>query len=710
MTEPPRITRVDISNFRSLDSLSITLSPMTCLVGKNNSGKSSLMIALSIFRSGEKVLRTDYYDTSKPISISVCIGPFSSSDLQRLTTEAQSRISEILVDGHLHLVRKYSPTGDCSLLCKRMLPKNVDLDVENLKSALRGTTGIDVAKRAAETLPELQGVFDGCRTQAAAVAALDSYITNLPREEMSLREAPLVTGISNSISAILPEIIYVPAVQDISDALKTKEAASFGKLLRLFVDEIGSTPEFEQIKSSFRDLDRLLNRQIGEDGRVVDERIGALQNIEESVTSYLQEQFPAVTMSIDVPPPELKAVFGNAQIVIDDGMTSSANHKGDGIKRAIMFALIRTYVQKRQLRQPKADDDAVVPDRPFLFLFEEPELYLHPQAQHTLYSCLTSLARSHQVCVSTHSPCFLHPTATGTFARIKKVPAPHINCPPVARVAEICISESLDSRDAFQFLCYENNAAAFFADKVLLVEGDSEEIFLPKYFEVCGGRQIGEVGIAVVQAGGKGTVERMRKFFGLFEIDVHVLVDLDAILEGFDKLGASARVVTKRNELIKIIDQKVVEHGVEAKLTSKKIKKVVASDSWQKSWTRAREICQFARDRRLTDGELAELDLLWSKHESAVRYQALLEVEELKQPLLEVLADLRREKIYILSAGSIEDYYPAEVFGSDKPTKALNAASLLTDKSVTLKCGPSTNCDGTLRPELLLIAESILSS
>lgn len=44
-----RVTRVEIENFKRLESLRVDLSPLDCLVGPNNSGKTTLLQALALF-------------------------------------------------------------------------------------------------------------------------------------------------------------------------------------------------------------------------------------------------------------------------------------------------------------------------------------------------------------------------------------------------------------------------------------------------------------------------------------------------------------------------------------------------------------------------------------------------------------------------------------------------------------------------------------
>jgi hypothetical protein len=49
------------------------------------------------------------------------------------------------------------------------------------------------------------------------------------------------------------------------------------------------------------------------------------------------------------------------------------------------------------------------------------------------------------------------------------------------------------------------------------------------------------------------------------------------------------------------------------------------------------------------------------------------EIEELEK----LLSILRDQKIFVLSKGCVEDYYPEDVTGNDKPTKAFNACKVV---------------------------------
>ena len=109
------MVELSVKNYRGLRDVTIPLSRFGCLIGENNSGKSSLLQALSLFFSGTKLEPSHFFDGFKPIRIAVTFEGIGDADLARLVEEHRTRVAEIIKNGHLVLVRHYGTDGRSSL-------------------------------------------------------------------------------------------------------------------------------------------------------------------------------------------------------------------------------------------------------------------------------------------------------------------------------------------------------------------------------------------------------------------------------------------------------------------------------------------------------------------------------------------------------------------------------------------------------------------
>jgi hypothetical protein len=211
----------------------------------------------------------------------------------------------------------------------------------------------------------------------------------------------------------------------------------------------------------------------------------------------------------------------------------------------------------------------------------------------------------------------------------------------------------MDARDQFEIITHENNEAAFFATSVLLVEGPSDRTLIPHIARTLSPQwDFDKQGTAIAKVEGKGSIERYRRFFKRFEMRVAVVADLDAVLDGFDKLGASAdcrqlrdKVVSKVNELVEDEDAKV-SAGTLKSLSKSGTARALWEHAQLKSAEHAEGLCAFE--------ELdAAVKAFFARSASGTARRILEEAEnsELEKMKLELLSMLRREDIYIWERG-----------------------------------------------------------
>ncbi len=664
-----RVNGIKVQNYRGLQDIGIPLSSFACLIGRNNAGKSSFLQCISLLRSGTKLREIDFYDPGEDIRIELDIDSIGEADLARIADEEhRRRLSALVEDGRIRLVRKYAAEdGKTGLFVVRDVPKDPRFGKAHLQEIMRGKRAGELRSVVVEEVPELADALEQSPTQAKVQDALADFVRQLDARELIESDETLPTGLDRSIMPMLPDVIYIPAVKDVNDEIKTTESATFGKLLRILFDQIED--EFGDIEEKFADLQRKLSRVLVE-GEEVDDRLEPVKVIEETIERFVQHNFPDVKLKIEVPAPELRAILSTAEITVDDGYEGPITSKGDGLKRAVAFAVLQAYAEIRG--KPEDDGRPTAGVRhPYILLFEEPELYLHPAAQAQLFTALEAFAQEHTVVVTTHNPAFFSADSTKTFVKLRKVPVEGKS--PVAEAFHIDLVD-MGAREQLQLIGYENNNVALFYDRVVLVEGDSDLMVFPHLVKILFPTlEIARQGVEFVRISGKGSLSRYRGFFGRCGIEVASISDLDVLTNQFEKLGVGNPASEKRSQLMAALDAVPADEPPAAS----SVRDVSASGDTRGLWAQ----CRSANERWTADRSQENLDALQTavdrftdRLEGPARYVALKKADAatgvglLKNELIELL---RGEGRCVLSRGCLEDYFPDHLSKGDKVERAL---------------------------------------
>ncbi|APA63554.1 ATP-dependent nuclease [Maribacter sp. 1_2014MBL_MicDiv] len=222
--------------------------------------------------------------------------------------------------------------------------------------------------------------------------------------------------------------------------------------------------------------------------------------------------------------------FRTLQLIIcenDTNLSFQASKLGMGVQASISIAILKAYSQLKLNNSTP------------LFI-DEPELFLHPQAQRNFYKVLCELAESGtQIFFTTHSPDFLNVgrfneiflvrknAENGTYVR---------NAKPTAFIDDLKIRRNINSTSEDILLHYKNAYEetgdtqkaneAFFAKKIILVEGQSETLLLPYFFDLIDYDYIGK-GITIVRCGDKSELDRFYRLYTEFGIPCFVIFDGD---------------------------------------------------------------------------------------------------------------------------------------------------------------------------------------
>ena len=166
-----------------------------------------------------------------------------------------------------------------------------------------------------------------------------------------------------------------------------------------------------------------------------------------------------------------------------------------------------------------------------VMIIDEPELHLHPQMQKKYLQVIKEIKKKFnlQFIVATHSPVFIdQDTIKDVYRFYKENSATRIIKPA---------SIETEQKQLIQILNYTNSAKIFFVNKVILVEGVTDEYFYRFFLDWL--RENADATVIpwksniedyeILNVGGKGAFEKWKSFLECFGLNVYSIADLDKI-------------------------------------------------------------------------------------------------------------------------------------------------------------------------------------
>lgn len=196
---------------------------------------------------------------------------------------------------------------------------------------------------------------------------------------------------------------------------------------------------------------------------------------------------------------------------------------GSGVQNLVLLALFRTYAK---LMKHKA-----------VLAIEEPEIYLYPQAQRHLYKHFRGLSTSSQIFYTTHSPSFVDASNYDEICMIRKHDGKTGYIP---REFDLAQNEREEIKILTEFNTERNEL--FFADRVVLVEGQTEKQSTPFILEKLGKPSERE-NIAVIECGGKEGLPYYIKICRALKLNWCCMYDWDRAEDDTDEIKNGKRIV-----------------------------------------------------------------------------------------------------------------------------------------------------------------------
>lgn len=192
------------------------------------------------------------------------------------------------------------------------------------------------------------------------------------------------TGIDKTIAALF-DIQLVLADTKSSDYFDLNKTKLCGKLIKAIVNT-SRIEEWKEFENTHKAVFSRIKKQ--------------LTTAEKSITKHLKEQYSDdAEASFNFTPPQISDMLTEGNLLLKESNTETTSvEKGTGMQRALVLAVMQTYSELAV-----KDND----DKPTFFLLDEPETFLHPNAQYKLLESLNKISKTSQVFITTHSPYLL---------------------------------------------------------------------------------------------------------------------------------------------------------------------------------------------------------------------------------------------------------------------------------------------------------------
>jgi len=548
---------VHIRNFRSIREIDIDFENLILFIGQNNHGKTNVLLALDFFfNSASKLKNEDFFVYRKAGDNKLAV----KMTFYKLTKEEKITFKKYLLTGDLLKVQKIARLDGDEITQEYHgyfeIPDEPWLNPDNAG---------DFANR--EKLAGIDSKYDIMSyfpsTGRIAKAQVEGFQQKYKQEhkdglsfKTKLESGPFL-GEKRVASRILGNFYLVPAVKDISDETKIQATTNFGRLVNNVIKEMSEqNEEFQKIKG---DLSKLMS-SLNKDTEKEDEgRPAELVALEKGLADELKNW--DISLDVQITPPEIDKLFQlGTDVYIHDGVRTSVETKGHGLQRSLIFALVKVW--SKTLNEMRLKDVAKkegqrkkgrFPSQSVFFAIEEPELFLHPQAQRQMLDSLKQLSEipEHQVLVCTHSSFFVDMNLYKSICIVSK-DNPQNGTKCFQYTQDLFEGpDKLEKKRKFNMAYWFNpdRSELFFSKKVALVEGATEKTIFPL---LATRLEIMNHDISIIDCGGKFNLRLYMEVLNAFQISYIVIHDIDPVTVGQpDRKFETQKNAYDENEKIK---------------------------------------------------------------------------------------------------------------------------------------------------------------
>lgn len=605
-----KLTKVKIRNYRCFgdEEQVINIGDMTAFIGNNSTGKTAALLALS------------------------CLFSENSSD-------------RILKRSDFHLPEDMNPEE----------LESQDLQIEavfcfnELENDKGGTTSVppffqslvvDEPDGTPYLRIRLEAMWEKSSSVNGAIESKIYYIT-CP-ESVEIREENKILANRKDLDRI--RVIYVPAVRDPAKQLKNAS----GTMMYQIMNSINwSDSTKDSVKEKIEELNSEFLKEKGVG--LLDDSIHSQWTDYDSDQRYSNARLRFNSTSMDSSIKNSNVVF----LPTVTGKECTVDDMSDGLRSLFYISMVDSFLDVEKKMQEEIESDpkhtsfSRKPPILTIIALEEPENHIAPHLIGKLIVNLKRIAEKSnaQTILTSHSTAIIK-RLEPEFLRYFRLDLAHCT----TKIREISLPNSEKFPDQYKYIKEAIKAypELYFAKLVVLGEGDSEEIILPKLWSAKHG-DIDISGISVVPLGGRH-VNHFWRLLDDLQIPHITLLDLDRERDG----GGWGRIEYAIKQLIKNgYDQNELLSTVDGVMSDKKL-------DLMHTWDDQDAECMKAwLDRLECYGVFfsapMDIDFLMLEYYGEI-YKDLLTAEE--GPRLMVEKDGEKHQVFIKDIETSKECYP----------------------------------------------------
>lgn len=514
-----KLEKIKIKNFRRIGEAELTLASSSFVIGPNNCGKTSVIDAIDALLSlkTEKVTEADFRqlaDGSRADTIEL-EGVFTNISDET----AQSRgFKGRVINGKFTYKKTYKITSATKPKIESItFPYNIKEEfnaAKTVKDLLDNgieqelITEILTKSNAEDKLPK------GWEKDFAE--ALEYQVDQEPIFE----ENP--GGFPSNVNSKLPKVIRIPSLVNVSDFdYKDKGTSVLSECLSLLFDDLLTQSNLaSDIQEKLTELETQMNPST--EGSLI-------KKLTVDVNEIIASVFPACGIDIKPNLQNLSDILKpKYEVSLFSNVSTKIDKQGTGLIRTTAFAMLRYHSNLRKERNLET--------RPILVAFEEPEIYLHPAAANLLRDTIYALGSTDQIVCNTHSPWMIDLTQEPlSLTKMVYANDETISCVNYGLTSAFAQLPEDDKQRVKMLQLFDDEVSrVFFADRVVVIEGDTELLAIKNTLKVIPEilRKDILAKTQIIRARGKASIISLVKYLHDLHIFPYVMHDRDQGVAG----------------------------------------------------------------------------------------------------------------------------------------------------------------------------------